>query len=205
MIARASAFIEVVSFWMEVKQFTIQLALGFHTSMSGLEINKFAAAILIAGLLALGVGKIANGIYSPVTHPEKRGFEVEVADAGANEGGAAAADTAPVEIASFMATADVAAGQALIKKCATCHDFTKGGPNKVGPNLWGIVGAKHAAHAGFVYSDAMKAIPGNWDEQALSEFLDKPKAYAPGTKMAFAGLKKPEERAAVIAYLKTLK
>ena len=201
MIAHASAFIEVVSFWIEVKQSLT----GFHTSMSGLEINKFAAAILIAGLLALAVGKVTNLVYHPVKNPEKRGYEVAVTEDAGTASGAAEEAAAPVDIGPLLASADPVAGEALSKKCTTCHDFSKGGPNKVGPNLWGIVGSKHAHKEDFAYSDAIKGLPGNWSEQALSDFLTKPKAYAPGTKMAFAGLKKPEERAALIAYLKSLK
>ena len=165
--------------------------------------NKAAAGVLLAGLVAMVSGKVADALYHP--HPaEKRGFEVEVAqveEAGA-AGGAVA--EAPVDILPLLAKADAKAGEEITKKCAACHDFTKGGPNKVGPNLYGIIGHPKAGHAGFAYSDAMKAKGGHWDFQALSDFLHKPKDFVPGTKMSFAGIKKPEDRANLIAYLRTL-
>lgn len=169
-----------------------------------LELNKVAAAVLFAGLIAMGAGKASDILYTP-EHSDKRGFSVEVAaEEVLGTGTAEAADAAPVDIATLLAKADAAAGQALSKKCAACHDFTKGGPNKVGPNLHGIVGKKAGGAAGFAYSDAMKA-HGAWTEQALSDFLTKPSKAVPGTKMAFAGISKAEERANLIAYLKTLK
>lgn len=174
--------------------------------MSGLELNKVAAAVLVAGLVALVSGKVAHVLYHPVESPDKRGFEVAVSEAPA-EGAAsdAAPAAAPVDITTLLATADVAAGEAITKRCSACHDFTKGGPNKVGPNLFGIVGRKIASHEGFTYSDALSKIGGGWDEQKISDFVLKPKAFAPGTKMSFAGLPKDADRANLIAYLKTLK
>lgn len=107
-------------------------------------------------------------------------------------------------IADLLKTADAAAGQKVAKKCAACHSFDQGGPNKVGPNLWDIVGAKQAHAPDFAYSDAIKKLGGEWSYDELDKYLASPKTYAPGTKMAFAGLKKPEDRAALIAYLRTL-
>lgn len=178
--------------------------------------NKFAAAILVAGLVALATGKITNAIYHPggasskaehgTEEAAKRGYQVDVADAGETVGAGAETETAaPVDIAPLLATADTTLGESISKKCTTCHDFSKGGPNKVGPNLFGIVGAAKAHQSNYAYSPAMAAKGGSWDVQAISDFLEKPKGYVPGTKMAFAGLKKPEDRAALIAYLKTLK
>ncbi len=169
-----------------------------------LEFNKVAASFLLAGLIAMGAGKVTDALYTP-EHSDKRGFSVEVAAEEVLGGGdAEAADAAPVDITTLLAKADAAAGQALSKKCAACHSFDKGGANKVGPNLHGIVGKKAGVAAGFAYSDAMKA-QGPWTEQALSDFLTKPSKAVKGTKMAFAGLSKPEDRANMIAYLKTLK
>jgi len=166
-----------------------------------LEINKIAAAVLVAGLVGMISGKVADGLYHGGEAAEKRGFEVAVTE-GPVSGGGAAAEEAPVDIASFMATADVALGEATFKKCVSCHTMGKGEPHKVGPNLNGIVGSAHAHAGDYAYSDAMKAKHGeSWDAQKLSEFLANPKKAIPGTKMGFAGLKKPEERAAVIKYL----
>ncbi|MGH6930149.1 MAG: c-type cytochrome, partial [Dongiaceae bacterium] len=108
-------------------------------------------------------------------------------------------------IADLLKAADPAAGAKVAAKCKACHGFDKGGPNKVGPNLWDIVGAKQA-HLGdaFKYSDALKGLGGEWTYDALDKYLTAPKEYAPGTKMVFPGLKKPEDRAAVIAYLRSL-
>ncbi|HJT41265.1 MAG TPA: cytochrome c family protein [Sphingobium sp.] len=119
--------------------------------------------------------------------------------------GAAAAATAPVaDLGTLLAAADPNAGKAKTQLCASCHDFTQGGPNRIGPNLWGVVGRGVASHAGFAYSPAMKGHGGTWGYADLFEFLGSPARDVPGTKMGFAGLRKPEDRAAVIKYLATL-
>lgn len=105
---------------------------------------------------------------------------------------------------AMLASATAEAGKKVSKKCAACHSFTKGGPNKVGPNLWNIVGGKAASVAGYKYSGAMKDMAANWEFEELNKFLFKPKAYLKGTKMSFAGLKKSSDRAAIIAYLTAL-
>ncbi len=173
--------------------------------MKDLEVNKIAAAIFMAGLIALVSGKVADVLYHPVSehgHEEaKRGFSVEVAETPA-EGGAAPVAEAPIDVAALMAAADAAAGAATFKKCASCHS-TDAGKNMVGPSLHGVVGAKKASHGEFAYSDALKAKGGTWEYAELFEFLKSPKAFVPGTKMSFAGLKDPKERANVIAFLKS--
>jgi cytochrome c len=109
----------------------------------------------------------------------------------------------PAAVGPMLATADAAAGAKSARKCAICHSFKKGGPNKVGPALWGVVG-KQIASAKYSYSSTFKGLKGNWDYETLSKFLANPRGFAPGTKMAFAGLKKDAERASVIAYMRTL-
>lgn len=185
------------------------------SSRSGLEMNKIAAAVVLAGIIAMVAGFASQFLYygglehgtGHKGHEEKRGYTI----AGAEEAGAAGGASAPaepekpVEIAAFLANADIEAGKAQIKKCTACHTFEKGGKNGVGPNQWGLVGS-HFAHAdGFAYSPAIMAMKDKkWGFQELSEFLANPKAFAPGNKMAFAGMKKPEDRANLIAYLNTL-
>lgn len=168
--------------------------------MNGLELNKIAAAILVGGIVALGAGILADALYAP-EKPKARGYSVEVPEEG---GATAAAPAAPVEVelGLLLASASIDQGKDIFKKCASCHTIEKGGANKVGPNLYGIVGNKHAHLADFSYSEAMKALHDkNWDAEELYHFLHNPKGYIKGTKMAFAGIKKPEDLAALIAYL----
>ncbi len=167
-----------------------------------LFLNKLAAAVLSAGLLAMMTGFIASQIYHPHA-PSKPAFEIA---AGVEEPTTqtASAPAGPQPIAPLLAKADPAAGEKAAKKCASCHTFEKGGPNKIGPNLWNVVGADHAAHEGYSYSSVMKNMPGAWDYESLNKFLYSPGKYAKGTKMTFAGIKNDQERADVIAYLRTL-
>jgi cytochrome c len=135
--------------------------------------------------------------------PAKPGYEVAVVEQPA--AGAAQAAAQPEEpIETLLAKADPQKGANSAKKCLVCHTFEKGGPNKVGPDLWGVVGRKRGGHEGFAYSTAMKAKPGEWTFEELNKFLADPRGYIPGTSMAFLGLSKPSERADVITYLNTL-
>lgn len=158
--------------------------------------NVIAMMVLGAGIVALGSTIVAGEVFHN-ERPEKMGYIVENVEAVA--GGDAPAAVVP--IATLMASADVAKGAEVFKKCASCHNVTPGGANGIGPALHGVMGKPHAVHAGFAYSDALKAKPGNWDFESMSAWLLKPSAYAKGTKMNFAGLSKAEDRANVIAYL----
>lgn len=158
--------------------------------------NFIAMSVLFGGIVLLGT-TIVSGEYFHAGRPEKMGYVVEGVEAEAGAGPVEAAK--PVEF--YLASADPAKGAEVFKKCAACHNADKGGPAGVGPNLYGVVGGPHAHMPGFAYSDAIKGKPGTWDFTNLNEWLTSPKAYAPGTKMTFAGLSKPEERAEVIAYL----
>jgi cytochrome c len=172
--------------------------------MSGFELNKIAAAVFLAGIIAMITGYATGALYHVEETPETRGYTIAGVDLSGGPVAAAPKEEKPVDILAFMAEADIAKGEALKKKCAACHGFDKGGANKVGPNLWGVMGRDIASKAGYAYSSALQELPGNWDFQAMSEFLKKPKNYAPGTKMAFIGLKKPEDRADIIAYMRSL-
>ncbi|ATE65905.1 c-type cytochrome [Rhizorhabdus dicambivorans] len=159
--------------------------------------NTIAGWALAGGIAALGLS-ILSGEYFKAERPEKMGYVVE----GVEEEGEAGAAEAEKPIAFYLASADPAKGADVFKKCAACHNAEKGGANALGPNLWGVLGegVGQGAH-GFAFSDALKSKGGTWDWQNLSDWLKNPKAFAPGTKMTFAGLSKPEDRANIIAYL----
>ena len=156
--------------------------------------NTIAGWVLAGGIVALGLSS-GSGRYFHGEAPEKEGFAVVAEETGA-AGGVAA-----VPIATLLATADIAKGEAVFKKCTACHSIAQGGANGIGPNLWASMGKPHGHVAGFAYSDALKSIPGNWDWEGMDKWLANPKKYAPGTKMTFAGLGNPEERANLILYL----
>ncbi|MGB5077669.1 MAG: cytochrome c family protein [Sphingorhabdus sp.] len=158
--------------------------------------NTIAGWVLAGGIAALGFS-IASGMYFHAEVPEegKQGYAIQGVEAG--EGGGAAA----VPIATLLAAADVAKGEAIFKKCVACHTIAPGGANGIGPNLNAVLGKPAAGHAGFAYSDALKTKGGTWTFETMNEWLTNPKKYAPGNKMTFAGLGNPEERAAVLLYI----
>jgi cytochrome c len=169
--------------------------------MDSFELNKILGAVLGTCLILLVTSFAASALFAP-NKPEKPGFEIAVKEEAAGGEKAAAAPAEPIE--KLLQTASVQKGEQAAKKCAACHDFTKGGPNKVGPNLFGIVGDKKGEGRGFNFSAAMKAKGGTWTIDDLSQFIDNPKGFVPGTAMGFAGIQKGSERADVIAYLNSL-
>ncbi len=163
--------------------------------------NKVVGAILFAGLIAMTTGFIAELLV----HPKKLKENVYVVAVPEAATAAAGAPKAIEPIGPLLASAKPEAGEAAAKKCAACHTFTKGGPDRVGPNLWNVVGGHRAHSASFAYSQGLAGMKDkNWDYEDLNQFLANPKGVVPGTKMAFAGISSAKERADVIAYLRSL-
>jgi cytochrome c len=167
--------------------------------MDSFELNKILGAVLGTCLVLLALNITANALFAP-HKPAKPGYDIAVQEAPA--GGKPGQPAAPEEpIAKLLASADAGRGEASAKKCVACHTFGKGEPNRVGPNLWGIVGRAKASVAGFNYSAAMKGKGGNWTIEELNTYLLNPKAMVPGTNMNFAGIPRGSERADLLTFL----
>jgi cytochrome c len=169
------------------------------------EMNKIVAAVLLAAILAMVSGILADKLVEP-KHLAKNVYVVPGAEpAPSKEEAASNKGAGPEPITPLLASADVNAGKDVGKKCATCHTFEKGGPNRVGPNLYGVVGEPIAEdRGGYPFSDALKSKKGAWTIDNLNVWLWNPQTFAKGTKMTFAGLPKAKDRADIIAYLNSL-
>ncbi|WP_245422063.1 c-type cytochrome [Alsobacter soli] len=173
--------------------------------MDSFEFNKIAGAVLGTLLFIMATGLLAEAIFAPPAQVVA-GYALPAGEP--EKGGSAAAPAAQSEpLPVLLAKADAKKGEGLIKPCTACHSFEKGGPNKVGPNLYGVVDRPIASHEGFNYSAAIKehgAKGEKWTFENLDHFIAGPKAYIPGTAMGYAGLKEADRRADVLAYLRTL-
>ena len=157
--------------------------------------NTIAGWVLFAGIVALGTSIVAGEVFRS-ERPEEMGYPIEGVEL---EGEVGAAAEEPIAV--YLAKADAAKGEQVFKKCAACHTIDQGAANQLGPNLFATMGKAIAGHAGFAYSDALKSKGGTWDWDSMSAWLKSPKAYAPGTKMTFAGLGNPQDRADIMAYM----
>ena len=168
--------------------------------MDELRLNKVFAGFLFAALLLMAGVKIAD-VMVPHQELAENAYVIKVAET-TDTAAAAPVDIGPEPIMALLASADLGAGEKLSKKCSACHVFDAGGQNKTGPALWNAVNRPLGASEGYAYSDALANFGGAWDYASLNAFLAKPKGYISGTKMNFAGLKKPQDRANLIAWMR---
>jgi cytochrome c len=166
--------------------------------MDSFELNKVLGAVLGTCLILLSLN-IAAGALFAVHEPEKPGFEIAVQEEAGGKPGEQAPAEEPLPVR--LASADVKRGESAVKVCQACHTFDKGEPNRVGPNLYGVVGRPKHSEPGFNYSAAMKSQTGDWTPEELDKYLTNPRGVVPGTAMTFAGLPRGKQRADVIAYL----
>ena len=173
--------------------------------MSSFEWNKIIASVLTAMIIAMASGILAGQLVRP-KELEKPVFVVAGAEPTASAPATEGAAAGPEPIGPLLAKADPKRGEQLSKVCQTCHTFTKGGPNKIGPNLWDVTEEQIASVPGYQFSAALeKDKSEKWDQEKLNQWLYNPQSFAKGTKMTFAGFPKAQDRADVIAYLDTLK
>jgi cytochrome c len=168
--------------------------------MDSFEVNKIIAAVLLVALLVIGIGKIADVVFY-VEKPKTAGYKVEVAEASNAGQNVKASEVEEIDISALLALGNVEHGEKVFKKCSACHVVNKGGENKIGPVLYGVLGRQVAALSNYKYSKAMAAYDKTWTFEEMNGYLRKPQSYIKGTKMAFAGLRKEKDRASVILYL----
>jgi len=165
--------------------------------------NKIAASVLTAGVVAMGASFVGELLVHPHV-PEQPAYTVGTPDKKTTADAEKQAPEGPEPILPLLADADPSAGKNAVRACAACHSFEKGGAQKVGPNLYGVMGAEIAGVDGFSYSSALKEKEGEWTYEKMNAWLHDPKGWAPGTKMAYGGIDDPQERADVVAYLRSL-
>ncbi|MEI9885277.1 MAG: cytochrome c family protein [Rhizomicrobium sp.] len=170
--------------------------------MDSWEWNKIAGAVLGTLIFVLVIIFATESVFE-VEKPAKEAYHVEGVVETASTGPAAPVEEPVPDFGTVLPTADVTAGKAISAKCEQCHDLAKGGPNKIGPDLWDLIGRPRATHPGFSYSSAMNSDHNPWTYEELFKFLKSPQAFVPGTKMSFAGLRNPQDRINLLAYLRT--
>ena len=170
--------------------------------MDSFELNKIIAAVLMTVLIVIGINKISDAIFH-VEKPKESAYKVEGVEMASTSSQVSTEvkEVVQLDIKEILAMGDIAHGEKVFKKCSACHIIAKGGKNKIGPALYGIVGKASAVSEGYSYSKALKAHGKNWSFEELNAYLLKPQAHIKGTKMAFAGLRKVKDRASVILYL----
>ena len=168
--------------------------------MDSFEVNKIIAAVLLVALLVIGIVKISDLVFF-IEKPEKAGYKVELPDTENSSQSVKAAEVEEVDISALLALGTVEHGEKVFKKCTACHVVNKGGANKIGPVLYGVLGRQVAAISDYKYSKAMAGYDKSWTFEEMNGYLRKPQSYIKGTKMAFAGLRKEKDRASVILYL----
>jgi len=171
-----------------------------NNKMDSFELNKIIAAILMVALLLIGLGKIADGVFH-VKKPKSPGYQVDVENQLISSKSQATEIIEKIDIMAVMAQGDVINGEKIFKKCAACHSINKGGPNKIGPALYNVVGRNVGDVTDYKYSKTLASYGKKWTFEELNGFLIKPAAYLKGTKMSYAGLRKEKDRASVIKYL----
>lgn len=172
--------------------------------MDSFEFNKILASVLVSLIVIMGGSFLAEYLISPIPL-EKPAIHIDVAASASTDSPTAPKELAP--ITPLLASANAANGQAIMqKRCTQCHTFDQGGANKIGPNIWGIFGAKITHLANYAYSKGLQALSGEkWDAESLNKFIHNPREFVKGTKMSFPGLANDQERADLIAHIKTLK
>ena len=171
--------------------------------MSGLEVNKILASIIFAVLIVTLIGHFGDLVINIDHHDEKEtAYKIDVEEVPSDDGVGVKKEEIIEPISALLASASIENGEKLFKKCAACHNYEKGGANKVGPQLWNLINRPKANVEGFAYSKALAEYGGEWGYEDLAEFLYKPKKYIKGTKMNFAGLKKVNDRADIVYFLR---
>ena len=168
--------------------------------MDSFEVNKIIAAILLVALIIIGIGKISDVAFH-TDKPEKSAYKVETLESSSVTETKTKEVVEKVDIAALLALGDINHGEKVFKKCSACHLVNKGGDNKIGPALYGVLGRKVASIESYKYSKAMAGYNKEWTFEEMNGYLKKPQRYIKGTKMAFAGLRKEKDRASVILYL----